>query len=43
MSRPEGSGDFAVAAVSRFYCNLDVRIVDDPTEGFWVEASETCD
>ncbi|HVK83518.1 MAG TPA: hypothetical protein VM513_05390 [Kofleriaceae bacterium] len=34
---------FSVAAVSRFYCNLDVRIVDDPTEGFFVEASETCD
>jgi len=42
---PDGSMDirFGIAAVSRFYCNLDVRIVDDTTDGFFVEASETCD
>jgi hypothetical protein len=31
-----------VAAVSRFYCNLDVRIADGP-HGFTVGASESCD
>jgi hypothetical protein len=35
--------NLGIAAVSRFYCNLDVRIVDDPTDGFYVSASETCD
>lgn len=35
--------NLGIAAVSRFYCNLDVRIVDDPTDGFYVSASESCD
>ena len=35
--------DLGIAAVSRFYCNLDVRIVDDPPDGFYVSASESCD
>lgn len=42
---PDGAIEITlgIQAVSRFYCNLDVRIVNDPVDGFWVEASETCD
>lgn len=33
-----------LVAVSRFFCNLDVRIVNDPGGvGFFVETSEHCD
>lgn len=35
--------DVGVAAVSRFFCNLDIHIVDDPNGLFTVGAIESCD
>jgi hypothetical protein len=34
--------DAGIAAVSRYYCNLDIQILDD-ADGFQVSALESCD
>jgi hypothetical protein len=45
--RREGGSEFEInvglRAVSRFYCNLDIRIANYDTDGFTVVAEEICD